>query len=230
MKIQIVFVGHHDQRIIESIRKAGEMCEKIVLVKGQDPNIEGEDICWATTSKLESELSLFWSIEIIAVDKINVLNSIQQLLEYIKLAKGGGNDITINASGSMRTLAIAGYFAACITKCRFFTALPRYDLQGRDIGTDHIIDVPKLPFQLPGREQLEILSLIGNGIASLDELVSLGKSNLIKNTMEFRNERSRLSHHLAKMEEIGMIQRERKRKNIHIVLTPLGKALRTIIG
>lgn len=228
MIFQLVFIGHHGARIIESIRKSGEMVDKIVLVTGDDKTIEGEEICWKTAEGLRKELLHVWDVEILRINKIDVLLAMQQLLAWTKERVASGHRVIINASGSMHTLALAGYFVSCLVGCRFFTALPRYTPDGEDVGVDRIIDVPRLPISLPGSEQLEILRAIDGGVDSLDALVSRIRPSLQKKTSEFRNERSRVSHHISKLESIGFISREKRGKNVRISLTDLGKSVQGI--
>nr|MDO8113535.1 DUF6293 family protein [Candidatus Sigynarchaeota archaeon] len=223
--IQLVFVGLHAQRLIESIRMVGGVFDKIVLVKGEDKDIEGEGLCWETTNTLEKALSQLWKVEVVMMSKLDVLKAISQILGVIKGARDKGDQVVINASGSMRTLAIAGYFAACITSSRFFTVLPKYGEDGKEIGAEKLIPVPLLPVTFPGEEQLALISAIGEGVETLDDLVIKVNPSIVKDSQDFRNERSRISHHLSKLEESNFIAREKKGRNIRIKVSELGSAI-----
>ena len=70
---------------------------------------------------------------------------------------------------------------------------------------------------------MEILRKLEGGVESLDELVSRIKPELKKGTQEYNNERSRLSHHIKKLEKDGFIETKKVKKNLHIKLTILGE-------
>jgi len=225
MITQFVFVGHHKERLLESIRALRTLpIEKIVLFVG-DRDLPGEDKVRKVAQELKKELEVIWEVEIAEIDKKNVIRAVTQLISAINREKKEGREVVINASGSLRTLAIAGYIASCVTKSRIFTSIPKYDERGEEIGIEEIIEIPTLPIDFPSEEQMEIVEAINGGVNSLDELVFRLNPNIEKSSEEFQKERSRVSHHLSKLERLGLIKKAKFGRNVRIELTPLGRFL-----
>lgn len=225
MITQFVFVGHHKERLLESIRALRTLpVEKIVLFVG-DRDLPGEDKVRKVAEDLKKELKVIWDVEIAEIDKKNVIRAVTQLISAINCEKREGKDVVINASGSLRTLAIAGYIAACVTRSRIFTSIPKYDEKGEEIGIEEIIEIPTLPIDFPSEELMEIVEAINGGVDSLDELVFRLNPNIKKGSEEFQKERSRISHHLSKLERLGLIKKAKLGRNVKIRLTPLGRFL-----
>ena len=155
MITQFVFVGHHKERLLESIRALRTLpVEKIVLFVG-DRNLPGEHKVRKVAEELKKELEVIWEVEIAEIDKKNVTRAVTQLISAINREKREGREVVINASGSLRTLAIAGYIASCVTKSRIFTSIPKYNEKGEEIGIEEIIEIPTLPIDFPSDEQME---------------------------------------------------------------------------
>jgi len=220
---QIVFVGHHKERLIESIRALREYpVTKIILAVGQQDS-SGEKKARKIAEELKNELKTVFDVEIVEIDKKNVMNAALQLVELINAEKDKGNEIILNVSGSLRTFAIAAYIAGCVTGSKIITSIPRYDENENEVGIEEIVEVPILPVNFPGKEQLEIMSAVNSGVESLDDLVFKLNPGIKKDSKEFKSERSRLSHHLAKLEEAGFVRREKIGRNVRIEPTGLGK-------
>ena len=197
---------------------------KIILFVG-DRDIPGEDKVRKIAEDLKKELEVIWDVEIVEIDKKNVIRAVTQLISVINREKRRGREVVINASGSLRTLAIAGYIASCITNSRIFTSIPKYDEREREVGIDEIIELPILPIEFPSKEQMEIVEAIDGGVNSLDELVLRLNPNVEKGSEDFQKERSRISHHLSKLERLGLIKKAKLGRNVKIELTPLGHFL-----
>ncbi len=226
----IVFVGHHKDRLIESISALREIpFSKLFLIIGEDDNLPGEQIVRKVANDILTELNKLWDIEIKRIDKKSVLRASNQLLKIIQEEKLKGNDVLLNASGSLRTLSVGAYIAACMTRSRMITSIPRYDDTGEEIGVEEIIEIPVIPVDYPGEEQRHIITLIGDGVESLDSIIFMITPDIQKDSKQFRSERSRLSHHLSKLEEAGFIKKEKRGRNISIKLTELGKMLSEIV-
>jgi CRISPR-associated protein Csa3 len=226
----IVFVGHHKDRLIESISALREIpFSKIFLIVGEDEHLPGEQIVKKVAHDIQSELKKFWDVEIRKIDKRSVLKAANQLLIMIRDEKIAGNDVLLNASGSLRTLSVGAYIAACMTRSHMITSIPKYDDQGEEIGVDEVIEIPVIPVDYPGDEQCHIITLIGEGVESLDSIIFMITPDIQKDSKEFKSERSRLSHHLSKLEDGGFIKKEKRGRNISIRLTELGKMLSEII-
>jgi len=224
---QIVFVGHTKERLVESIRALRELpVTKIVLAVGK-PDTSGERVAKRIAEELKNELKAVFEVEIVEVDKRDVMGAVIELVELIEKEKEKGNYVILNVSGSLRTFAIAAYIAACITASRIFSSIPRYDEEENEVGIEEIVEIPVLPVEFPGKEQLEIISAIDGGVSSLDELVLRLRPGIEKGLKEFRSERSRLSHHIAKLEKAGFVRRKKAGRQVRIELTELGMAFTT---
>lgn len=121
---------------------------KIVLFVGED-ELPGEKRAREVAEELKDDLSTVWDVGISRVDKRNVIRAAIQLIEEIKREKGERKEVLINASGSLCTLAIAGYIAACVTNSRIFTSIPKYNEKEEEVGIEEIIEIPTLPIDFP---------------------------------------------------------------------------------
>ena len=226
MATQIVFVGHHKTRLLESIRALREYpVRKIILAVGEQDS-SGERKARKIAEELAKELKTVWDTEIVEIDKKNIIRATSQLVSLIKRE---GEDVILNVSGFLRTFAIAAYIAACITGSRIITSIPRYDENDNEVGVEEIIELPILPIDFPGKEQVEIISAINGGINSLDELVFRLNPGIKKGSREFKSERSRLSHHISKLEKAGFVRREKVGRNVRIELTSLGRIIAGVL-
>lgn len=227
MATQIVFVGHHKKRLLESIRALREYpVRKVVLAVGEQQS-SGEKKARKIAEELAEELKTVWDIEIVEIDKKDVMRAASQLVSLIKRE---GENVILNISGSLRTFAVAAYIAACVTGSKIITSIPRYDENDNEVGIEEIVEIPILPVEFPGKEQLEIISAMDSGVESLDDLVFRLNSGIKKGSKEFRSERSRLSHHLAKLEAAGFIRRKKVGRNVKIEPTSLGKIVAGVLA
>ncbi|WP_290597210.1 MULTISPECIES: DUF6293 family protein [unclassified Archaeoglobus] len=230
MITQFVFVGHKKEKLIESIRALREQpISKIILFVGEE-ELPGESKARRTAEELKKDLETIYDVEIAKIDKRNVIRAAKQLVEMINREKERGKDVLLNASGSLRSVAIAAYIAACVTGSRIVTSIPKYDEKEEEIGIEEIIEVPTLPIDFPGEEQIQILSAVDSGVNSLDELVLKLNPDMEKKSKEFFSERSRLSHHLSKLEKAGFVVRMKRGRNVRIELTPLGRIFSEAMG
>ena len=228
----IVFVGHTKERIIESILSMPFRSEqlvskkKIILVVGEQVSI-GERIARGIAEELKKDYSAVnFSVEITRIDKKDIMRAAQQIMSLIRSEQAGGSEVILNMSGSLRTFSIAAYIAGCITHSKMIAAIPEYDEKGKEVGIEDIIALPPLPLNIIKPEQRRILDAIGEGVAALDDLVIRLQSDIKKNSDAFPKERSRLFHHLKNFEKMGLIEREKKGKNVGVRLTDLGELLR----
>jgi len=216
---QIVFVGHHKEKLLDSIKALRDYpVRKIVLAIGKQES-SGERKARKIAEELAQELGSVWDVEVVEVDKKDVMKAALQLVSLIKRE----GKVILNISGSLRTFAIAAYIAACITNSRIITSIPKYDESDREIGIEEIVEIPVLPVEFPGKEQMERRNGVDDGVNSLDELVLELNPELEKGSKEFKRERSRVSHHLAKLEEAGFVKREKIGRNVRVEPTLLGK-------
>lgn len=216
--VQIVFVGHHKNRLLESIKALREYpVSKIILAVGEQRS-KGEEIARGVAREIESEVKAVWDVEVTEVDKKDTIKAASQLAQLIN---DQGEDVILNISGSLRTFSIAAYIAASVTGSRVISSIPRYDENDVEVGIEEVVEVPILPVHLPGREQMDIINAL-DGEKTLDELVFKLNSDIKKDSQEFKSERSRISHHISKLEDVGFVKRRKEGRNVKIVNTELG--------
>lgn len=222
MTIQIVFVGHHKKRLMESIRVLREYpVSKIILAVGEQRS-RGEEIARKVAQEIENEVKAVWDVEITEVDKKDTIKAASQLVQLINVQK---EDVILNVSGSLRTFSIAAYIAASVTESRMISSIPQYDENDEEVGIEEVVEVPILPVHLPGKEQMDIINTL-DGERTLDELVFKLNPDIKKDTQEFKSERSRISHHISRLEDVGFVKRRKEGRNVKIVNTELGAIIR----
>ena len=195
---------------------------------GEDPALSGEKFVYQIAQEMQEELGQFWDVQIERVNKTDVFTSVEQLYRIVDLEQKDGNNILINTTGALRILTIAGYIVASIAGVKIVSALPGYENEKELESIDQIIEIPTLPIELPTEEQLEILTIIGELVDSVDEIImGLGKNEkkdeLSKKMLT--NERARMSHHLKSLEVKGLIVREKIGRKMKVRSTNTGKLI-----
>jgi CRISPR-associated protein Csa3 len=227
----IVFVGPERDFLMGSISLLREVgVSRIILITGDDPKFSGEALIQKTTKSLVRDLAIFWPVTIVEVNKSSVMDAANQILSIINTERAFGNEVLLNVAGALQPLSMSAYIAASMSRAQVVSALPHYDDKGTIINATEIIEIPVLPIGYPGAEQQLLISRIGDGVDSLDSLIYLMFPDIDKNSKRFRSERSRLSHHLSKLETGGFIVKNKYGRNIAIHLTCLGKMFAQIIS
>ena len=112
----IVFVGHHRDRLMDSITRCRKYpIHRVVLVLGSD-DTSGERISKKVADKVKHDLSPLFDVSITRVDKRDVMNAASQLVDLIQREREMGYSCLLNISGSLRTFSIAAYIAGCLTQ------------------------------------------------------------------------------------------------------------------
>jgi len=229
MITQVIFVGHHKERLVESIRALREKpIGRIILMVGEQ-ELPGEAKVRGIAEELRRELETVYDVEIDKIDKKNTIRAAKQLVELIKREKEKGNEVLLNASGSLRNLSIAAYIAACITNSEIITSIPSYDENENEVGIEEILLLPCIPIAFPPREQIQIVQAIDGGVDSLDELIFRLNPGISKSDAKFMKERSRVSHHLAKLEDLGFVRRKKVGKNVRIERTAIAEIISEVL-
>ncbi|MHA1341966.1 MAG: HFX_2341 family transcriptional regulator domain-containing protein [Promethearchaeota archaeon] len=168
---QIILVGHSLMRLIEGIKKIPST--KLILVLGEDPNLEGEAKVLEVADELENIFSRLMEIKRIYVNKEDIYSATFEILnaemEEIKI----GHDVIMNVSGSLRQMAIACYIAALLTKVPIYSVIPKYDNEYRETGIEKIYYIPFFPIKELSKEKLSILKVLKKEWAKMLRFFSL---------------------------------------------------------
>ncbi|HJJ96596.1 MAG TPA: DUF6293 family protein [Methanocorpusculum sp.] len=227
----VVFVGPERDFLMGSISLLREVgFSRIVLVTGNDPKFSGEALVQKTTKALARDLGIFWPVTVVEVNKSSVMDAANQILSIINAERTLGNEVLLNVAGALQPLSMSAYIAASMSRARVVSALPHYNDEGAIVGATELVEIPVLPIGYPGAEQQLLISRIGDGVESLDSLIYLMFPDIDKNSKRFRSERSRLSHHLSKLETGGFIVKTKYGRNIAIHLTCLGQMFAQVIS
>jgi CRISPR-associated protein Csa3 len=221
----IVFVGHHKERLMDSIKMLSNYpVGRIILVVGEQLS-SGERRSRVLAEEMMDELGQIFEVEIVAIDKKDITRSSVQIVNLIRSEMDCGNDIIVNISGSLRTFAVSGYIAGSITGCKVITSIPQYDESGEETGVEEIVEIPTLPVCFLRDEQMKIVAAVEGGVNSLDELIIRLNPSIIKYSDDFYKERSRVSHHLKVLEDNGFIVKKRNGRQINVTLSELGNIM-----
>ncbi|HOT03988.1 MAG TPA: DUF6293 family protein [Methanolinea sp.] len=219
----VVFVGHHKDRLMDSITRFRKYpIHRVTLVLGSDDS-SGERISKRVAEKVKAELSPLFEVSIIRVDKRNIMNAASQIVDLIQKERQRGYDCILNISGSLRTFSIAAYIAGCLTQSTMITSIPRYDDTDQEVGVEEIIELPTIPVQFPKKDQVQLLEAIASSSGYLEDLILQMNPHVKDEPDDFAKERSRLTHHLKRIEEMGFVTKEKIGKQVMFSLSPLGR-------
>jgi len=219
----VVFVGHHKDRLMESITRYRKYpIQRVTLVLGDDDS-SGERISRQVADKVKRELSPLFEVSIVRVDKRDIMNAASQIVDLIQKERSRGYECILNISGSLRTFSIAAYIAGCLTQSPMITSIPRYDDADQEVGVEEIIELPTIPVQYPKKDQVQLLEAIASSSGYLEDLILQMNPRVKEIPDDFAKERSRLTHHLKKIEEMGFVTKEKIGKQVMFSLSPLGR-------
>lgn len=220
----IVPVGFTPEKLIESVGYLvrQHVAHKVIIVtlKGD----ENRESVQAALKKLRDGLKAIGikiQLEEQVVSREDAFKITIDLLKMIEGEAKNGRLVKINIAGGMRHVGIAAYIASLVSRVEVYSDLP--ESSGGDYMLNGILEIPSIPIKEIPSEQSEILQVLGDGVDSLDDLVKKMKPQFEKGADEYNNERSRLSHHLKKLEEDGFVIKEKRKKTVSIQRSNLGE-------
>jgi CRISPR-associated protein Csa3 len=218
--VHIIPVGHTKVTLIEGMRQFP--FHKVVLVLGKEDG-PGERKAVEVAKEIEDEIGSLAEVEFLYIDADNVYSTAIDLAREIKNKQKEGDEVKVNASGSLRTVGISCYLACAVTGAELYVAHPAYE-NGKVIGIRRVVDIPSFPLKKVGKEELSILSLLKEKGAteSVDELIE-GLLKINKGADGYQNERARMSYHIKKLKNEGFIETKKIGKSLRISLSSLGK-------
>ena len=122
----IIFVGLDKEWLIASIKQQKILPDEHILLVLGEQDLPGEETAQMVAEEIKTELGHLFKIKIFHVDKIDVIRAAGQITDLIYQEKSHGNNIVLNASGSLRTFAIAAYIAGCLTQIYEYS--PRFPI------------------------------------------------------------------------------------------------------
>lgn len=167
----IIFVGLDKEWLIASIKQQKILPDEHILLVLGEQNLPGEETAQMVAEEIKNDLGHLFKIEIFHVDKVEVIRAAGQIIDLIYQEKLHGNRIVLNASGSLRTFAIAAYIAGCLTQVRIFTAISDYTSSEVKDTVLKLVELPTLPIELPKERPLRVLKLINNGITTITGII-----------------------------------------------------------
>jgi len=216
----IIPVGHTKETLMEGMRQYP--FHKVVLLLGKELS-PGEERAREIADEMEEELSSLAEVRRLHVDLDSIYDAAIDIAKAIAEERKAGYEVLVNASGSLRTIGISSYLACALTRTRLYVAVPAYE-SGRITGIRKVVEVPLFPVKEIGEEELLILQHLQNktSVSSLTELIE-GVSSLGRGSSAYNREKARMSYHVKKLREEGLIEAVKKGKNLHMSLTPLGR-------
>ncbi len=218
--VHIIPVGHTRVTLVEGMRQFP--FHKIILVLGKEM-VSGEKKAEGVARDIEEEFSKIAEVEVLRISIDDVYRGAIDIAGKIKSEQESGNEVLVNASGSLRTVGISCFLACTVTGAVLYVALPSY--KGDAIsGVRRVLEIPTYPLKRIGEQELGILNFLitKNSVNSVDELIE-GLGFKKASSKNFLKERSRISYHIKKLREEGFIKTEKIGKNLRISLTSLGE-------
>lgn len=167
----IIFVGLDKGWLIASIKQQKILPDEHILLVLGEQELPREEIAQQVAEEIKSELGHLFKIDIFHVDKVDVIRAAGQITDLINQEKAYGNNIVLNASGSLRTFTISAYIAGCLTQVRIFTAISDYVSSDANDTALKLVELPTLPIDLPKEHPLRILNLINNGTTTITGII-----------------------------------------------------------
>ena len=221
--VHIVPVGFSKEKLLESLRHYP--FQKVYLLVGRD-HLEREEDVRRIAEELKQDLEVIAEVEKVEVEKEDVLEAAKEILEIINSEKAKGNEVMVNISGSMRTLAIASYIAASLSGARVYSGISRYNEEGKPIGVHRTVDIPLFPVKKLSKKKEAILKILYESedkASSLEEIIRKLKPELEPGSKKYNAERSLVSYHVNALKEEGFVETEKVGKNLLVKLTKLGE-------
>lgn len=218
--VHIVPVGHTKLTLTEGMRQFP--FHKAVLVLGKESS-PGEEKAKEVAREIKEDLGGLAETEYLHIDMDDVYLGAIDIAKKIRREQKEGNEVRVNASGSLRTVGISCYLACAVTGANLYLALPSYE-DSRIVGIRLVLEIPSFPLKSVGKEELSILRFLleKGSVDSVDELIQ-GMNLKDKGSPDYLKERARMSYHIKKLREDGFIETQRRGKNLRISLSRLGE-------
>jgi DNA-binding transcriptional ArsR family regulator len=218
--VHIIPIGHTKITLTQSMRQFPFHKTILVLGKKLGP---GERKARSIAEEIKTDLGSIAEVDYLNVDIDDVYSAAIEIAIAIRVEQKRGNQVKVNASGSLRTIGISCYLASAITGASLYVALPKYE-KGRVTGISGVVEIPSFPIREVGAEELTILKNLGKKgpTQSVDELIQRLNSK-DKTAPGYQKERARMSYHIKKLRESGFLETKKQGKNLMISLAKLGE-------
>ena len=222
--VHIVPVGFTKEKLIDSLKNYP--FQKVYLLEGSNPNLEGEDTARETARDMKDSLKSVVEVLEVEVDKEDVFESVKTIVAIITAEQSEGNKVKLNVTGSMRTVGIACYLAASITGAEVYAGVSDYDKKGGYLGIKKIVSIPSFPIRRisNGKQAiLEALNECDGEVDSLEDIITTINSDLRPGVEGYEGERSRTSYLVKELEKDGFVESEKSGKMLKVKLSKLGE-------
>jgi len=219
--VHLIPIGTGKNRLLESLKKCGHPFHKVYLIITKSSEDEYKRIA----DQIENSLRAIAEVERIYVDAVNIYAIVIELIKITRNEMKEGNIVLINVSDCPGTVSLACYIAAQLSKSKLYIGLPEYR-NNEEIGVKEVMELVFPPLKRISNDKLTIIKIIkenGNSVDSINKLIELIEGK-IKDAKKYMAQRARMSYHLKKLEDDGLIRMIREGKNVKIILTELGKA------
>ena len=220
----IVPVGHTKEMLISSIKESIKKypITKVVFILGINEEDESEKKARKVADEVEKALGII-KCERSYTDLFDIPTAANDLVNKVVDEEKTDSKVLFNLSGSLRTIDIAGYIAAVITKSDVIVGIPKYR-GDKIVGIKEFLPAPTLPLPEISTIKLSVLALLDDEKwKSLDEL---SRAFDTESDIKIGSKKSKISFHLEDLKKLGFIETEKKDKNkiLFIRINKLGLA------
>jgi len=225
---QIVLVGWDYERVLAGIRSFP--LNKLILLpapqKEREMKIRGAGrTSWDYAEKIKQAISevMKVQVEVEPIHPYDFENTFQKVKSLIKREQGKGSEVLVNVSSGTKIMSAAAICAAFMCGAKTCYTIPETEVYEAE-GVRETITLPMLigfkPLQVLSNSALQILKILKDAGGRVETMKALGEK-----LGWSREEWSKLSYHIDKLETYGLIETERLGRELAIQLTKTGTFL-----
>lgn len=223
----IAIVGHHKEKVIDSIRRFPVGRVLLLVARGERDLIE-------RAREIEREIRGV-EVEIVEVERENFFESVEKIIELINREKDMNHEVKLNIADSSDNLGVACYIAALVTEAEIYSAVSRIE-DGRVTGVSDVYSIPLFPIKDVGGERIRILKILYESeINSMDEMIRrlnpdvkeekiLGeRARISYRRIKMPYRRIKMLYHIKILKNEGFVEGGRAGKSVRLRITKLGE-------
>jgi len=225
---QIVLVGWDYERVLAGIRSFP--LNKLILLpapqKERETKIRGAGrTSWDYAEKIRQAISevMKVQVEMEPIHPYDFENTFKKVKSLIKREQSKGSEVLVNVSSGTKIMSAAAICAAFMCGAKTCYTVPEMEVYEAE-GVKETITLPMLigfkPLQVLSNSALKILKILKDAGGRVETMKALGEK-----LGWSREEWSKLSYHVGKLETYGLIETERLGRELAIQLTKTGTFL-----